>query len=55
MAIVAGISLDGSEGTISIVTDVATMILGALASWIGAFMTFGFGEVVDSTNKMAGK
>lgn len=38
-----------------IVTGILTIIGGALASWIGSFMVYGFGELVDNSQAIRAK
>lgn len=53
--IVSGLSAGGTDSVLSILKGVGTIIIGALMSWIGAFITYGFGEVVEYTGKIAKK
>ena len=38
-----------------IVSGILTIIFGALASWIGSFMVYGFGELVDNSQAIRAK
>lgn len=53
--LVVGISVGGANGTASAVGGILTIVVGALASWIGSFLVYGFGEIVDKTGKLADK
>ena len=41
--------MGGSGATIYIITGVLTLIVGPLAAWIGSFLLYGYGELIDKT------
>ena len=43
------------DSTMLIVLGVVVLILGPIVSWIGSFMTYGFGEIVDNTQAIKNK
>ncbi len=52
-------SLNGTPVNVSgvgaIIAGILIMIVGSLVSWISSFVTYGFGQVVDNTDKMVNK
>ncbi len=44
------ILLNGSA--YGIVTGLLTIVIGSLMSWLGSFMTYGFGQLVDNSDKL---
>ena len=42
----------GPEGLVMIVSGLIMIGIGFLVSWIGSFLTYGFGQIVDNTDKM---
>lgn len=54
-AIVGGLASGANSTALTVVTGVLTMIIGALAAWIGSFITYGFGEIVENVQKIADK
>lgn len=53
--IALGLTSGKSSTALTVVTGMLTMVLGALGAWIGSFLTYGFGELVESVQKIAGK
>lgn len=53
--IVVGANVGGANGTSAIVGGIVVAVAGALASWIGSFLVYGFGELVDKTRSLAEK
>ena len=49
LSIVSGILLMGASG----VVGVLAIIIGSLASWIGSFTLYGFGELIEKTAEIA--
>lgn len=35
-----------------IVTGLLTIVIGSLMFWLGSFMTYGFGQLVDNSDKL---
>lgn len=48
-SVLSGIILIAAGGTQNIVTGIVTIVVGALSSWIGSFLVYGFGELIDNT------
>ena len=48
-----GISLISLEEEITTAIGIVIIILGALFSWISSFLTYGFGQLVENSDKMA--
>ncbi len=42
----------GARGIVMIIVGVAFIGLGFLVSWIGSFITYGFGQMVDNSDKL---
>ena len=40
------------SGVSAIVSGVMLAVVGSLVSWVGSFMTYGFGELIDNSAKM---
>lgn len=36
----------------SVLTGILTIVLGCLASWIGSFFTYGFGQLIENTDNI---
>lgn len=53
--IVTGLVAGGTNGITAVVYGVLIAVMGSFLSWIGAFVTYGFGEIVDNTRKIAGE
>lgn len=45
-----------AQGNIAgILSGIVGAGVGALASWVGSFVLYGFGQIVENTDKMANK
>ena len=42
--------INGTEQ--SIVSGVITLIFGSLASWLGSFFAYGFGQLIENTDEI---
>ncbi len=42
----------GIGGVVSIIGGLIVIALGFLFSWIGSFISYGFGQIVDNTDKL---
>ena len=42
-----------SRRTTAIITGVGTIVGGSLVSWIGSFLLYGFGQLVENSDKVA--
>ena len=42
----------GPQGIVMIVVGLIMIGLGFLFSWIGSFITYGFGQIIDNTDKL---
>ena len=40
-------------GTSAVVTGILVIVLGALGSWIGSWILYGFGELIQNVKKIA--
>ena len=40
-----------SSGT-GVVSGLLTIVLGCLGSWIGSFFTYGFGQLIENTDRI---
>ncbi|MDD2647828.1 MAG: hypothetical protein PHI27_08700 [Eubacteriales bacterium] len=38
-----------------ILPGVIVIVIGALSSWIGSWVMYGFGQLIENTDKLAGK
>ena len=49
--------VEGAEALQSLgwVGGVLFIIIGCLVSWIGSFFTYGFGQLIENTDKMANR
>ena len=36
----------------SVLTGILTIVFGCLASWIGSFFTYGFGQLIENTDNI---
>lgn len=52
MFIQAGEAYYSADRTVLIITGLAIIIVGSLMSWIGSFLLYGFGELVDNSSKI---
>ncbi len=51
---VNGTTVVSSSNTVALViTGVLLFVIGSLASWIGSFVLYGFGELVSNSKKIA--
>ena len=64
LSVISGIVLMAAGGSVSsyssygysrssgggVVAGILTIILGSLASWIGSFFTYGFGQLIENTD-----
>lgn len=50
MFVQAGEAYSSAERTVLVITGLAIIIVGSLMSWIGSFLLYGFGELVESTS-----
>ena len=46
-------AIQENEGFMGILPGVAVIVGGFLASWIGSFAAYGFGELIDKTAEIA--
>lgn len=51
-SIVCGIVFLLNGSAYGIVTGLLTIVIGSLMSWLGSFMTYGFGQLVDNSDKL---
>ncbi|MBR3099576.1 MAG: hypothetical protein IKH18_08420 [Clostridia bacterium] len=42
----------GYDGGSAALTGILTIVLGCLASWIGSFFTYGFGQLIENTDNI---
>lgn len=47
--IVAGVAMGSGSG---VLVAILIIVIGALCSWIGSFLLYGFGELIDNTKKI---
>ena len=58
LSIISGITLfiaaasGQADPVTAVTTGIVTVVLGILVSWIGCFLLYGFGELVDNSTKM---
>ena len=45
-------SYSSSVITTAILSGIAVMVFGSLISWIGSFLLYGFGQLVDNSDKL---
>lgn len=50
--VVSGIIEMTSGGANSILTGIVTLIVYPLASWLGSFLVYGFGELVETNQQL---
>ena len=46
-------AVSGENVVLGIITGVLCIICGSIASWIGSFFTYGFGEIIDKLTEIA--
>ena len=49
-SIIAGIAMIATMGSVGVLSGLLTIVLGALISWVGSFVLFGFGEMVENSD-----
>ena len=54
LSVLAGLLYIFASGDITYaIAGVVAMLLGILLSWVGSFVLYGFGQIVENTDKMA--
>ena len=53
--IVLGMGVYAADTGAYLVVGILIFIVGSLVSWIGSFFTYGFGELVENSAKIAEK
>lgn len=60
-SVISGIALMASganryySGPGPVLLGILTIVFGSLASWIGSFFTYGFGQLIENTDEIRGK
>lgn len=54
-SIIAGIASAENSTFITLAAGILTMVMGSLGAWIGSFITYGFGEIVDNVKRISDK
>ena len=49
-SIIAGIAMIATLGEVGVLSGLLTIVLGALLSWVGLFVLYGFGEMVENSD-----
>ena len=49
-SIIAGIAMIATMGSVGVLSGLLTIVLGALLSWVGSFVLYGFGEMVENSD-----
>ena len=49
-SIIAGIAMIATMGSVGVLPGLLTIVLGALLSWVGSFVLYGFGEMVENSD-----
>ena len=50
LSFIMGVIMMATQGELGVATGLITMIIGALASWVGSFVLYGFGELVENSD-----
>ena len=51
--ILIGRGMESNSGEILVIIGVTTLILGPLSSWLGSFVLYGFGELIETNAEIA--
>ena len=49
-SVIAGIAMIATMGSVGVLSGLLTIVLGALLSWVGSFVLYGFGEMVENSD-----
>ena len=49
-SIIAGIAMIATMGSVGVLSGLLTIVLGALLSWAGSFVLYGFGKMVENSD-----
>ena len=49
-SIIAGIAMIATMGSVGVLSGLLTIVLGTLLSWVGSFVLYGFGEMVENSD-----
>ena len=52
ISIIVGIDLCASDEEVLTVVGIVVIFLGSLSSWIGSFVLYGFGQLVENSDKL---
>lgn len=50
-SVVSGVSMFASDSDLAL-PGILVIVFGSLGSWIGSFLLYGFGELIEQTTKM---
>ena len=53
--VIMGIAVMASGEDNGFLIGLLTMVVGGVLSWIGSFFTYGFGQLIENTDRMAGR
>ena len=49
-SIIAGMAMIATMGSVGVLSGLLTIVLGAMISWVGSFVLYGFGEMVENSD-----
>ena len=49
-SVIGGIVMIATMGSVGVLSGLLTIVLGVLFSWIGSFVLYGFGEMVENSD-----
>ena len=49
-SIIAGMAMIATMGSVGVLSGLLTIVLGTLLSWVGSFVLYGFGEMVENSD-----
>ena len=52
-SVITGIGMMASSRESEIILGILVIILGSLISWIGSFFTYGFGELIETADRIS--
>ena len=50
LSVITGILAIAAQGSAGFIPGIAIIIVGALGSWVGSFVLYGFGEMVENSD-----
>ena len=55
ISVISGIVVIASTGSTGVPVGILVIVLGALLSWIGSFVLYGFGQLIENSEEIKSK